>query len=406
MSHHLGDQLSARRRVATIVTLGLLTGLGPFTVDLYLPTFPALKADLDITDPQVQVTLSATTVGFALGQLIIGPLSDRFGRRHPLLIAATLHVFASVMVAISPNVHFLTTMRALQGIGAAGGAVVAMAMARDLFSGHRLVVMLSRLALINGLAPIIAPLIGSWMVTLMDWRGVFWALATYGAVLVALVWLLITETRPPEERTRGGLKQLRAAYAHVLGDRLFVGVWLTASFAFAGLFSYISTSSLLLQETFGLSETQFGMVFAVCSVGVFAGVQLGSRLTRRFGPQWILVAGTAGMILAASALLGLDALRGGYLPLVPAMFSFTLTFGCCMPAAQVLALQNHRENSGVAASLMGALNMTMAAIVGPVIGQFALTSAAPMAWSMLVCAVLATISLWVIARPRQIKFTL
>lgn len=187
---------------------------------------------------------------------------------------------------------------------------------------------------------------------------------------------------------------------------MFVGVWLTASFAFAGLFSYISTSSLLLQETFGLSETQFGMVFAVCSVGVFAGVQLGSRLTRRFGPQWILVAGTAGMILAASALLGLDALRGGYLPLVPAMFSFTLTFGCCMPAAQVLALQNHRENSGVAASLMGALNMTMAAIVGPVIGQFVLTSAAPMAWSMLVCAVLATISLWVIARPRQIKFTL
>lgn len=406
MPQQPGDQFSARRRVAIIVTLGLLSGLGPFTIDLYLPTFPALKTDLSITDPQVQVTLSATTIGFAVGQLVVGPLSDRFGRRRPLLIAAALHIVASVLVAVAPNVYFLTTMRALQGIGAAGGAVVAMAMARDLFSGRRLVVMLSRLALVNGLAPIIAPLIGSWMVTLMDWRGVFWALAAYGAVLLVLVLLLIVETRPPDERTRGGLSQLRAAYAAVLSDRLFIGAWLTASCAFAGLFSYISTSSVLLQETFGLSETQFGLVFAVCSVGVFAGVQSGSRLTARFGPQWILVGGTTGMILTALALLGLDALGGGYLPLVPAMFGFTLTFGACMPAAQVLALQHHRANSGVAASLMGALNMTMAAIVGPVIGQFELTSAAPMAVSMLVCAVLATISLWVIARPRQVTFIL
>ena len=134
MPQQPGDQFSARRRVAIIVTLGLLSGLGPFTIDLYLPTFPALKTDLSITDPQVQVTLSATTIGFAVGQLVVGPLSDRFGRRRPLLIAAALHIVASVLVAVAPNVYFLTTMRALQGIGAAGGAVVAMAMARDLFS--------------------------------------------------------------------------------------------------------------------------------------------------------------------------------------------------------------------------------------------------------------------------------
>ena len=353
MPQPLGDQFSTRRRVATIIALGLLTGLGPFTIDLYLPTFPTLKADLGITDSQVQVTLSATTLGFAVGQLVVGPLSDRLGRRIPLVAAAFLHIVSSVLVAIAPNAVFLTTMRVLQGIGAAGGAVVSMAMARDLFSGRRLVVMLSRLALINGLAPIIAPLVGSWMVTVMNWRGVFWALASYGAILLLLILLLIVETRPPGERTAGGLAPLLEAYRRVLGDRVFVGIWLTASCCFAGLFSYISTSSLLLQETFGLRETEFGVVFAICSVGVFVGVQLGSRLSAHLGPQKVL-----------------DAMRSGHIPLIPAMFAYTLTFGACNPAAQVLALQNHRKDSGVAASLMGALNMTLAAVVGPVIGQF------------------------------------
>ena len=352
------------------------------------------------------MTLSATTMGFAVGQLVVGPLSDRLGRRIPLVAAAFLHIVSSVLVAIAPNAVFLTTMRVLQGIGAAGGAVVSMAMARDLFSGRQLVVMLSRLALINGLAPIIAPLVGSWMVTVMNWRGVFWALASYGAILLLLILLLIVETRPPGERTAGGLAPLLEAYRRVLGDRVFVGIWLTASCCFAGLFSYISTSSLLLQETFGLRETEFGVVFAICSVGVFVGVQLGSRLSAHLGPQKVLIAGTAGMIVAASLLLGLDAMRSGHIPLIPAMFAYTLTFGACNPAAQVLALQNHRKDSGVAASLMGALNMTLAAVVGPVIGQFELASAAPMAISMLCCAAAAALCLWLIARPRRIEFTL
>lgn len=402
---HLGDQLSLRRRVAIIATLGLLTGLGPFTIDLYLPAFPAIKDDLGINDAQVLVTLSATTVGFALGQLLVGPVSDRLGRRWPLLAMTSLHVLASVLVAISPNVEFLTGMRALQGIGAAGGAVVAMAMARDLFSGRRLIRMLSQLALINGLAPIVAPLVGSWLVTIIDWRGVFWVLACYGALIVSLVLMLIIETRPAEERTTGGLGALRASYARVLGDRLFVGVWLVAALAFGGLFSYVSSSSVLLQEGFGLSPRGFGTIFAICSVGVFVGVQLGSRLAARVGPNWILVGGTALMVLAAAALLLIDRATAGHWPLVPAMFSYTLGFGACMPSAQVLALQNHRADSGVAASLMGALNMVMAALVGPLLGTFDMRSPAPMATLMLVCAVLASAVLWAVVRPRQVQLS-
>lgn len=399
MIENLGDRFSRRRRIGIIVTLGLLTGLGPFTIDLYLPAFPALKADLSLSDPQVQMTLSATIVGFAFGQLLAGPLSDRFGRKTPLIVMNTVHVAASVLVALSPSYEFLAGMRALQGIGAAGGAVVAMAMARDLFSGSKLMRMLSRLALINGLAPIVAPLVGSWMVTFMSWRGIFWALALYGLSIVVLVSVVIVETRPASERTELSPRALARSYRQVLSDRQFVGVWLTAALVFAGLFSYVSTSSVLLQEVYGLSEQGFGTVFAICSVGVFVGVQLGSRLAQRVGPSRMLIFGTTLMVAAAGLLLAMDTMATSFVPLVPFMFAYTTGFGACMPSAQVMALENHRTNSGIAASLMGALNMGLASVVGPVIGSFELTSAAPMAMAMLICALAGTAVLWLIVWP-------
>lgn len=406
MPAQLGDRFSRRRRIAIILTLGLLTALGPFTIDLYLPAFPALKEDLLINDAQVQVTLSATALGFALGQLLIGPLSDRLGRKLPLMAMSTLHVIASLLVAISPSIEFLTAMRALQGLGAAGGAVVALAMARDLFDGRRLVIMLSRLALVSGMAPIVAPLVGSWMLSFVDWRGVFWALALYGLGIVSLVWVLIVETRPRQERTTGGLRVMSQAYKRVLSDRIFVGAALTGAAAFAGLFAYVTTSSVLLQEVFGLSPRGFGTVFAICSVGVFVGVQTGSRLAPRIGPGRVLILATSGLVLAASALLIVNAASDSWVPLVPCMFLFTLSFGACPPNLQVLGLQHHRKDSGVAASMMGALNMSAAAVVGPIIGLFALRSAAPMGVAMLICGGIAATFLWIIIRPLSLRVRL
>lgn len=407
MQSNLGDTFSPRRRLAVIITLGMLTGLGPFTIDLYLPAFPVLKAELLLSDAQVQATLSATTIGFAVGQLLVGPMSDRLGRKRPLVAMTTLHVLASIMVANASGLGFLTAMRFLQGFGAAGGAVVAMAMARDLFSGRGLVLMLSRLALVTGLAPIVAPLVGSWMVQFLNWRGVFWALAVYGATVIVLVWRHVVETRPPRERTTGGFGELRAAYRRVLRDRLFVGVMLTAAAAFGGLFSYVSTSSVLFQELYGLSATSFGTIFAICSFGVFVGVQGGSRIGYRVGPQWVLVMATALMVVAATALMIIGITTTlGYWALVPAIFTYTMGFGACMPNSQVLALNNHRSDSGTAASMLGALNMLSAAAVGPLIGLVPLTSVVPMATSMLVCASLAVAALWLVARPRSIAIDL
>lgn len=406
MSDHLGDQLSRRRRVAVVVTLGLLTGLGPFTIDMYLPSFPSLKRDLGITDPQVQVTLAATMIGFAVGQLLVGPLSDRLGRRWPLVTMSVLHVVASMLVASAPSYEALTVFRALQGIGAAGSAVVAMAMARDLFSGKALLRMMSRLALINGLAPILAPIVGSWLVTFMPWRGVFWVLAAYGAVLVVLVTVCIVETRPPAERTRGGASVVLAAYRRVLSDRLFVGSWLVLSFAFTALFAYVSSSSVLLQEGYGLTEREYGAVFAICSVGVFLGVQSGSRLSQLIGPIRILVPSTALMVVSAVAVVTVGETTRDPWPLVPAIFCFTFGFGATAPNAQVLGLQNHREDSGVAASLMGALNMALAAVVGPLVGSFDSTSPVPMGVAMLVCGVVSLTALWLVVQPRSVQVVL
>ncbi|NLE99313.1 MAG: multidrug effflux MFS transporter [Propionibacterium sp.] len=397
MAKQLGDRYSRRRKIAIIVTLGLLTGLGPFTIDLYLPAFPAIKLDLGLTDPQVQLTLSATVIGFAVGQLLVGPVSDRVGRKLPLMAMTTLHVAASVLVALASNLEFLAAMRSLQGIGAAGGSVVAMAMARDLFSGSRLMRMLARLALINGLAPIVAPIFGSWMVAVMDWRGIFWALALYGATIIALSAAFLVETRPAGERSSGGIGSILVSYRVVLGDRQYVGALLAGAFAFAGLFSYVSTSSVLLQEGYGLGVQAYGAVFAVCSFGVLIGVQLGSRL-HRLSSSSILRAGAGVMVASGVALVTVSLLSGSLWLLVPLMFVYTTGFGACMPNAQVLALTNHRENSGVAASLMGASNMGLAAVVGPVIGTFDTTSAMPMAVGMLILAALASASTLLVIR--------
>ena len=194
-----GDLLSRRRRLLYIFLLGALTALGPFTIDLYLPAFPALEASLGVTEAQVQLTLAGTTVGFALGQLVVGPFSDKFGRRNPLILATALHIAASIGAALSTDITTLGIFRVLMGVGAAGGGVVAMAMVRDLFSGYAMVRMFSRMALVNGLAPILAPVIGSQLLLVMPWPGIFVFLASYGTLVIIAALFLVRETLPPEK---------------------------------------------------------------------------------------------------------------------------------------------------------------------------------------------------------------
>ena len=402
---HPGDAIPLGRRTLTIILLGALTAFGPFTIDLYLPAFPVLEEDFQTTAAAIQLTLTGTMIGFALGQLIVGPLSDKIGRRTPLIAVTALHVLASLGAAFAPDLPLLGAARVLMGIGAAAGGVVAMAVVRDLFGGRRLVVMLSRLALVSGVAPVIAPLIGSWLLTLMPWRGIFGVLAAYGVVMLVSTVLFIRETLPVARRKDPGGATMRERYRSVLTDRVFLGVLVIGGMTFSGLFSYLSASPFLFQVTHGLDPQQYGLLFAVNSLGVVIGVQTASRLAARFGPQWVMAYSTAVLLLAASAIVITDQLGLGLWGTVIPLFVFMTACGFTFPNVQVLALDRHGKAAGTAASIIGATNFGVAGLISPLVGwisQDAGITATTMASVMVGCAAVGILALWFVVRPRTV----
>ncbi len=398
---HPGDSLSRRQKLIYILVLGLLTALGPFTIDLYLPAFPIIGDELGVSATAVQLTLTATTIGFAAGQLIVGPFSDKFGRRMPLIIATAVHVLASIGAAMSTDITMLGVFRVLQGIGAAGGGVVAMAMVRDLFGGYQLVRMLSRMALVNGMAPILAPVIGSQLLGIMDWPGIFWFLAVYGAFVVVAAFVFIIETLPPQKRKSDGVS-VAQRYQAVFSDRIFVGTLLVGGFNFAALFTYLSASTFLFQTTFGFTPQQYGYLFAVNSLGVVTGVQVASRIMRHTGPQWVIAWATAAQVAAAAAMIICDQLGLGLWGVMIPLWFFICATGFLFPSVQVLGLARNGSQAGTAASLLGATTFGFAGIITPVVGLIGVTTATPMAVIMGSSILLAMAALWLIVRPRMV----
>jgi DHA1 family bicyclomycin/chloramphenicol resistance-like MFS transporter len=399
---HPGDSLSTRQRLVYIIVLGALTALGALTIDLYLPAFPLVEAEFGVSPALIQLTLTATALGFAFGQLLVGPWTDRVGRRLPLIVATSVHVVASMGVVFAPSIEWLFVARAFQGIGAAAGSVVAMAIVRDLFGGLPLVRMLSRLALVNGLAPILAPLIGSQLLLFVPWRGIFVVLAVYGALVLLAVVFLIVETLPPARRGDPGHSTMRQRYRSLFTDRVFVGAALIAGMTFAGLFTYLSSSSFLFQQVYGFDAQQFGLLFAANSLGIVAGVQLAAFLTRYIGPQWILVGALSVQLLAALTIVGLELAGGGLLGILVPLWFFIFGCGLAFPCTQVLALAGHGSEAGTAASLLGALNFGLAGLVSPIVGLFGIHDAVPMGAVMGCTAAVATIVLWAIVRPWRV----
>ncbi|MCU1482056.1 MAG: Bcr/CflA family drug resistance efflux transporter [Subtercola sp.] len=399
---HPGDALTRRQRTVYIVILGALSALGPFTIDLYLPAFPALEADLNVPVAIIQLTLTGTTIGFALGQLLVGPWSDAVGRRLPLIASTTLHIAASLGAAVAPNVEVLGLFRVLQGVGAAAGGVIAIAMIRDLFAGHPLVKMLARMSLITTVAPVIAPVIGSQLLQVMQWRGIFWVLAVYGVVILIAVLFFIVETLPKARRNDRGHTTIRQRYRSVLGDRVFVGVAVMGGMTFAGLFSYLSASPFLFQVVYSFSPQQYGLLFAVNSVGLIIGIQTSARLIRRFPPQWILAFSTVLLLVAALTIVVLDANGGGLWGVLVPLWFFLLAAGFGAPCIQVLALNNHGHEAATAASLLGAVNFGLAGAISPIVGAFGVANAIPMGLVMALTAAVSIVLLWAVVRPRSV----
>jgi len=393
-----GDAFTSSQRFKYIVILGALAALGPFTIDLYLPAFPNVAEDLNASDAAIQITLTATLVGFALGQLIVGPLADAFGRRRPLLIATGVHVIASLAVAFAPTIELVTIGRVFQGIGAAGSGVVAMAIVRDLFAGQRLIRMLSRLALVWGLAPVLAPVIGSQLLRIVDWRGIFIVLAGFGLAMVIVAAFFMIETLPAERRGAFSGRAVARRYRHLVRDRSFVGAALLGSMVFTALFGYLSSSSFVLQDLFGLSAQEFGIAFGVNSLGLVAATQISARLMRRFAPKSVATAGVLIMSAGALSLFVAGLVDGGLAWVLVSLFFVVSPLGIIMPTVQVTALANHAEEAGTAASLIGALNSLVPGLVTPLIGIMGV-SVMSMASVMVGALAIAHLALWFIVRP-------
>jgi DHA1 family bicyclomycin/chloramphenicol resistance-like MFS transporter len=390
------------RAARLALLLGAFVALGPLTIDMYLPALPTITRDLATTSATVQLTLTGTLVGLGLGQLVLGPLSDALGRRRPLLAGTALHVLASLLVLVAPNVAVLGALRVLQGAGAAAGAVIAIAVVRDLYDGRAAATMLSRLFLVLGAAPVLAPTIGGEILAFTSWRGVFALLAAFGLLLLGVGGIGLPETLPAERRRSAGVRGTLRGYRELLRDRTYVGLVLVAGLTMAGLFSYVSGSAFVYQGEFGLDEQQFGLLFGAGAVWLIAATQLNPLLLRRWSPQRVLVAGTVIGAIGGAALVGVAATGTGGLPAVVGVLWVVLfSCGLALPNAPALALSQHGDAAGTAAALLGAIQFGVGALVSPVVGLLG-NDAGAIGAVVLTSLGLAIVVLVAVVRPWQL----
>ena len=393
------EPLTRGRHVQLIIVLGSLIALGPLTIDMYLPAFPQLAQDLDASAASVQLTLTGMLGGLAVGQLVIGPLSDAFGRRRPLITGLVVHALASVLCAVAPNIHVLSAVRVLQGFAGAAISVVALATVRDLFSGLAVARTMSRLMLVIGMAPIVAPSIGGFILGVTSWRGIFVVLAAAAVVLVLVAFLGLRETLPVERRRSARVGATLRTYVSLLKDRTFVALVLMGGLMFASIFAYVSGASFVLQEGFGLDERTFGLVFGANALALTVVSQVNPLLLRRFGQvdvltAAILISAAAAASLIVTGLTGLGGLGGVLVPLMVVLGAA----GLAMPNTPSLALNRHGEAAGTASAMLGCVQFGVGALVAPLVGAFGSTTAVPMGAVMLLVTGLAGVLMFAVVR--------
>jgi len=388
-----------RQRAKLVLVLGSLIALGPLTIDMYLPALPAIAADVQTTAAAVQLTLTGTLLGLAVGQLLIGPVSDAVGRRPPVLVGIGVHVLASVLCVVAPNIAVLGVLRVLQGVGIAAAGVVAMAVVRDIFDGLAAATLFSRLLLVMGVAPVMAPTLGGELLRWTNWRGVFAALVVLGVALIAVAALGLRETLPPERRRSGGVVGTLRVYGSLLQDRTFVGLIFVAGLGMASLFAYVSGSPFVLQQQYGLDQQQFGFAFGAGAVGMIAATQLNVRLLRRYAPQQVLVSALVGGSVAGLVLLACAATSfAGVVGILVPLWAVLAAAGLALPNAPALALSRHGEAAGTAAALLGAVQFAIGALAAPLVGALG-TGTVAMAVVVAGGMVLGTTVLLVVVRP-------
>jgi DHA1 family bicyclomycin/chloramphenicol resistance-like MFS transporter len=377
-------------RIAII--LGLLSAIGPFAIDMYLPALPSIGTDLGSDNSVTQLSLLSFFISFALAQLLYGPLSDMWGRKLPLYLGIGIFTVASVGCALAQNIETLITFRFIQGIGGAAGMVIPRAVVRDMHTGVQAARLMSLLMLVFSISPILAPLAGSAVIEFYGWRGVFWAVMIAAFIGLILLATQLDETRPEKDRKGSSLSSAMSAYAFLLRDKSFLTLTFIGGLGISSFLVYLANSPFVLIQHYGLTPTQYSFAFSINAVSFFAVSQATGWLGERFGLVRVMRTAVTAFSLVMVVMAVVMATGLNQLPVMAAfLFAGYGFLGLVIPTSAVLALEDHGEIAGTASSLMGTLHFVIAAVAMVVSSLFSDGTALPMAAGIAVCALFAFI---------------
>lgn len=388
------------RRIAHLaLLLGLITAIGPFAIDSYLPALPTLGASLHASPAAVQMSLTVFFIVIGVCQLFYGPISDVFGRKPPIYAGLVIFAVGSIGCALAPTIEVLIAFRAMQAFGACAGMVVPRAIVRDLYTGHEAARLMSLLMLVMSVSPILAPLAGSLVISLWSWREVFAVLAVVAVLCLVMTVVQLPETHPAERRLGKTLGGAFSSYGGLLRDPVFMGLSLVCGFGLATFFVFIGSAPFVYIEHFGLTPIQFSLAFALNAASFFAMSQLTARLSARFGLAPLIRGSVIGVAVVMS-LLAITTLWSGNLALMMSLLFIGFGFlGLLLPAAGVLSMEDHGAVAGSASALLGAIQMITGAVCMSLVGVFADHTPAPMLVGIALCAVAALLTvLWTLRR--------
>ena len=391
-AHHPHTPVSLR----LALVLGLLSAIGPFAIDMYLPALPQIGDSLGAPIGAVQASLTALFLALGVGQLLYGPVSDMWGRKRPLYLGLAMFIAASVGCALAPDIETLVALRFVQGLGAAAGMAIPRAVVRDLHTGHAAARMMSLLMLVFSVSPILAPLAGSGVIALAGWRGVFWVVAVAAALGLVAVYRALPETRAREERLGSNIAGALSAYGLLLRDWHYLGLVFIGACAMAGFFVYLAGSSFVFINHYGFSSTQYSLAFALNAVAFIGASQFTGWLGQRFGLVRVVKAAACASGAVMLTMLAYYALGGDEAAVLIALYFVASAFmGLVIPTTSVLALESHGAIAGTASALLGTLQMLMGAAAMQLVGHFANGKPMPMVVGMATGALLGVALTWI-----------
>jgi MFS transporter, DHA1 family, multidrug resistance protein len=367
-----------KHQIRFALLLAVFCALGPFTVDMYLSSFPEIMSFFDTNASMVQASLTSALLGLSLGQIIIGPLSDVHGRRKPLLFSMILFFISSVGCAISPNVETFIVLRFIQGFTASAGLVIARAIIRDMYNGVELTKFFALLTTITSVTPLLSPLAGSAVISFTSWVGVFAFTGIVGIYLTIMTVWKVKETLPIENRVSSDFKELLKTYKTLLQDRKFIGYGLASGVLFGGCFAYISGSPFIYQNIYGVSPQMFSILFALNGISLMLGAQLVKRLAERTTPHKIFLIGLLTSFISSLAVLIVVLSHGPLAALVISLFLSNVALGIVGPISFTLAIESQGHIAGSASALLGILPFLLGSITSPLVGMAGEYSAVPL----------------------------